>query len=110
MVPRTVTERPVIRCAIYTRQSVARETDPHVLRRPAQPLRGLCRLDAVRGLDLPRRAVRRCRGRAHRLTVVASGHDGGGSVLTGFLNNVLAAFGELERDLIGERLRNPSYS
>lgn len=40
------------------------------------------------------------------LVVVAAGRDGMGSVMRGLMNNVLAAFGEFERELIGERLRD----
>ncbi len=151
---RTVTERPLIRCAIYTRQSVAREIDLtscEVQRERCEAFVGsmqyegwIClaeRFDdvGVSGGTLDRPALRRLikaitGGQVdhivvHRfdrltrslrdwvvlrdlfdnggveLTTVASGHDGSGSVLTGFINNVLAAFGEFERDLIGERLR-----
>jgi len=151
---RTVAERPLIRCAIYTRQSVARETELtscEVQRELCEAFVGsmqyegwIClseRFDdvGVSGGTLDRPALRRlvkaiAAGQVdhvvvHRfdrltrslrdwvvlrdlftdsgveLTAVASGYDGSGSVLTGFINNVLAAFGEFERDLIGERLR-----
>lgn len=151
---RTVTERPLIRCAIYTRQSVAREIDLtscEVQRELCEAFVGsmqyegwIClaeRFDevGVSGGTLDRPALRRlikaiAAGQVdhvvvHRsdrltrslrdwvvlrdlfdhagvdLTVVASGQHGRGSVLTGFINNVLASFGQFERDRIGERLR-----
>jgi DNA invertase Pin-like site-specific DNA recombinase len=150
---RTVTERPLIRCAIYTRQSVARETDLtscDVQRSLCEAFVGsmqyegwTCSTDrfdevGVSGGTLDRPALRRLvkaiatgqvdhvvvhrfdrltrslrdwvvlrelfDGAGVELTAVASGHAGQGSVLTGFINNVLASFGQFERDLIGERL------
>lgn len=150
---RTVTERPLIRCAIYTRQSVARETDLtscDVQRSLCEAFVGsmqyegwTCLTDrfdevGVSGGTLDRPALRRLvkaiatgqvdhvvvhrfdrltrslrdwvvlrelfDGAGVELTAVASGHAGQGSVLTGFINNVLASFGQFERDLIGERL------
>ncbi len=152
--PRTVTERPLKRCAIYTRQSVARETDLtscEVQRELCEAFVGsmqyegwIClaeRFDdiGVSGGNLDRPALRRLvkaiaagqvdhvvvhrfdrltrslrdwvvlrelfDGAGVELTTVASGHDGRGSVLSGFINNVLASFGEFERDIIGDRLR-----
>lgn len=151
---RTVTERPLTRCAICTRQSVARETDLtscEVQRELCEVFVGsmqyegwIClteRFDdvGISGGPLDRPALRRLvkvigagqvdhvvvhrfdrltrnlrdwvvrhdlfDNAAGELTAVASGHDGSGSVLTGFIHNVLAAFGEFERDLIGEPLR-----
>jgi site-specific DNA recombinase len=153
-VSRTVTERPLIRCAIYTRQSVARETDLtscDVQRELCEAFIGSMQYEGwvrlpdrfddlgVGGGTLDRPALRRLiraissglvdQVVVHRfdrltrslrdwvvlrelfdeagveLTSVASGHDGRGSVLTGFINNVLASFGEFEREIIGERLR-----
>ena len=151
---RTVTERPLVRCAIYTRQSVARETDLtscEVQRELCEAFIGSMQYEGwtclaarfddlgVSGGTLDRPALRRLvkaiaaghvdhvvvhrfdrltrslrdwivvrelfDGAGVELTAVASGHAGQGSVLTGFINNVLASFGEFERDLFGERLR-----
>lgn len=147
-------DRPNVRCAIYTRQSVARGDDftsCDAQREACEAFVGSMyyegwecieeRFDdlGISGGSVERPALRRLfdailAGRldavvVHRfdrltrsvrdwvrlqelfedsgveLIVVTGGHGIGSSPLRGLMNNVLAAFGELEREIIGERLR-----
>lgn len=148
-------DRPRVRCAVYTRQSVNRELDysscdaqreaceafvgsmqyegwelvdcrfddvgvgggslerPALMRLVAAISSGLVDAVVVQRFDRLTRSVLDW-SRLHELfertgvelVVVAAGRDGMCSVMRGLMNNVLAAFGEFERELIGERLRD----